>query len=106
MERLLARLGARLALRRSRRLVPTPGRGVPDFRRSLRRALATEGELLSVARRCRAIEEPRLVVFCDTSGSMDAHARFLLAFVLALRRAARSTEVFAFNTSLVRLTPW
>ena len=79
---------------------------MPDFRRSLRRALATEGELLSVARRCRAIEEPRLVVFCDTSGSMDAHARFLLAFVLALRRAARSTEVFAFNTSLVRLTPW
>jgi uncharacterized protein with von Willebrand factor type A (vWA) domain len=72
----------------------------------MRRALATEGELLSLARRARAVEEPRLVVLCDTSGSMDRHARFLLAFVLSLRRAARSTEVFAFNTELVRLTPW
>lgn len=106
MERLLSRLAARLATRRSRRLVPSPGRGVPDLRRSLRRAASTGGELLSLARRARAVEEPRLVVLCDTSGSMDAHARFLLAFVLSLRRAARSTEVFAFNTELVRLTPW
>jgi uncharacterized protein with von Willebrand factor type A (vWA) domain len=36
---------------------------------------------------------------------MDAHARFLLAFVLSLRRVARSAEVFVFNTELVRLTP-
>ncbi|HEY6002117.1 MAG TPA: VWA domain-containing protein [Anaeromyxobacter sp.] len=106
MERLLARLALRLATRRSRRLVPSRGRGVPDPRRSLRRAVATGGELLSLARRDRALEEPRLVFLCDTSGSMDAHARFLLAFVLSLRRAARSTEVFAFNTELVRLTPW
>jgi uncharacterized protein with von Willebrand factor type A (vWA) domain len=105
MERVLARLAARLATRRSRRLVPTPGRGAPDPRRSLRRAIATGGEVLSFARRARAVERPRLVFLCDTSGSMDAHARFLLAFVLSLRRAARSTEVFAFGTELVRLTP-
>jgi uncharacterized protein len=106
MERVLARLALRLATRRSRRLVPSRGRGVPDPRRSLRRAVATGGELLSLARRERALEEPRLVFLCDTSGSMDAHARFLLAFVLSLRKAARSTEVFAFSTELVRLTPW
>jgi len=46
------------------------------------------------------------VVLCDTSGSMDPHGRFLLAFLLALKRAARRTELFAFNTALVRLTPW
>jgi uncharacterized protein with von Willebrand factor type A (vWA) domain len=106
MERVLTRLAARLATRRSRRLVPTRGRGSPDLRRSLRHAVSTGGELVSFARRARAVETPKLVVLCDTSGSMDAHARFLLAFVLALRRAARSTEVFAFNTELVRLTPW
>jgi len=62
--------------------------------------------MLSLARRARAIEEPRVVVLCDTSGSMDLHVKFLLAFVLALKRVARTTEVFAFNTSLTRLTPW
>jgi len=45
-------------------------------------------------------------VLADTSGSMDPHTRFLLAFVLALRRVARRSEIFAFNTALVRLTPF
>ena len=106
MERLLAGLASRLATRPSRRLVPTRGRGRHDPRRSFRRALATDGEFLEFARRSRAIEEPRLVVLCDTSGSMDAHTRFLLAFLLSLKKAARRTEVFAFNTGLTRLTPW
>jgi uncharacterized protein len=108
MERLLSRLVLRLATRPSRRRVPTSGRGEVDLRRSFRRAIAHGGEFLALARRTRAIEKPRLVVLCDTSGSMDPHARFLLTFVLALRRAAkaeRASEVFAFNTTLVRLTP-
>ena len=106
MERLIARLALALATRRSRRLVPTRGRGRVDPRRSFRRAVATDGELLRLARRERAIEEPRLVVLCDTSGSMDRHVRFLLSFLLSLKKASRRTELFAFNTSLVRLTPW
>lgn len=109
MERLLARMALRLATRPSRRRVPVRGRGEPDLRRSFRRAVAHGGEFLSLARRARPIERPRLVVLCDTSGSMDPHTRFLLAFVLALGRAGRwgrASEVFAFNTALVRLTPW
>lgn len=104
MERLLARLARRLATRPSRRLVPTRGRGRPDVRSSYRRALRTSGELLTLARRARAVDEPRLVFLLDTSGSMDAHSRFLLAFVLALRRALPRAEAFAFNTELVHLT--
>ncbi len=106
MERLLSRLALALATRRSRRLVPTRGRGRVDPRRSFRRAVATDGEFLLLTRRARAVEEPRLVVLCDTSGSMDRHVRFLLSFLLSLKKAARRTELFAFNTSLVRLTPW
>jgi len=106
MERLLARLSLKLATRRSRRLVPSPERGLVDLRRSLRRAVGTRGELFWLARRTRALETPRLVVLCDTSGSMDPHTRFLLTFILSLKRVARRTEVFAFNTTLTRLTPW
>ena len=106
MERLMVRLAERLATRRSRRLRPVEGRGRADPRRSLRRALATLGEVILLARRERPIETPRLVVLCDTSGSMDGQGRFLLAFVRALARVAKRTEVFAFNTELVRITPW
>jgi uncharacterized protein with von Willebrand factor type A (vWA) domain len=106
MESLLARLAFRLATRRSRRLVPTRGRGLVDLRRSFRRAVGSRGEFVSLARRTRAVDQPRLVVLCDTSGSMDQHTRFLLTFILSLKRTARRTEVFAFNTSLTRLTPW
>ncbi len=106
MERLMNRMALRLATRRSRRFVPTRGRGRMDPRRSLRDAVGTDGELLRLARRARAIEEPRIVVLCDTSGSMDPHGRLLISFLLALKKAARRTELFAFNTSLVRLTPW
>ena len=106
MERLLARLSLKLATRPSRRFVPTRGRGLVDLRRSFRRAVGTRGEFLSLAKRARAVEEPRLVLLCDTSGSMDPHSRFLLAFILSLKRVARRTEAFAFNTTLTRLTPW
>ncbi|HEX6899041.1 MAG TPA: VWA domain-containing protein [Thermoanaerobaculia bacterium] len=106
MEKILSRLALRLATRPSRRRVPVRGRGEPDLRRSFRRAVAQGGEFLSLARRARPVEKPRLVVLADTSGSMDPHTRFLLTFVLALRRVARSSEIFAFNTALVRLTPW
>jgi len=106
MEALLARLARRLVTRRGRRLVPTRGRGRIDLRRSLRRAVATGGDAVELARRKREIDRPDLVVVCDTSGSMDPYTRFLLAFVLSLRRVVRRCEVFAFNTELTRLTPW
>ena len=106
MDRVIGRLALRLATRRSRRLVPTRGQGVPDLRRSLRRAVATGGEALRLARRVRPVERPQLVLLCDTSGSMDPHTRFLLAFALSLRRVVRRAQVFAFNTELTPITPW
>lgn len=101
---LMRRLKLRLATRRSRRLVATRGRGVVDLRRSLRRATETGGDLVRLAWRKRPVEEPRLVLLCDTSGSMDSYTRFLLSFVLSLTRVTRKAEAFAFNTELTRLT--
>jgi uncharacterized protein with von Willebrand factor type A (vWA) domain len=104
LERALAGWARRLATLRSRRFRPAPGRGLVDPRRSLRSAVRTGGELVSLAHRQRAREIPRLVFLCDTSGSMSSHTRFLLGLALAMKRVAPRTEVFAFNTALVRLT--
>lgn len=106
MDRVMARLALRLATRRSRRLVPTRGPGTPDLRRSLRRVVAAGGEAIGLARRARPIERPKLVLLCDTSGSMDPHTRFLLAFALSLGHVVRRVHVFAFNTELTPITPW
>jgi len=104
MERLVAQLAQRLATRRSRRLVPTPARGLVDLRRSFRRALASDGDFLRLARRARPLDEASLVILYDTSGSMDVYTRVLLAFAFALRRVVKRIEIFAFNTTLVRVT--
>ena len=105
VERVLQAWARRLATLPGRRLVPSPARGLVDPRRTLRAAMRTFGETVFLARRRRA-RGVRLVFLCDTSGSMSPHSRFLLAFALALKRVVPRTEVFAFNTSLTRLTPW
>ncbi len=106
MDRVIARLAIQVATRRSRRLVPTRGRGRIDLRRSLRKTLGTGGELLTFERRTRPIERPRIVLLCDTSGSMDPHTRFLLTFILSLGQVVRRADAFVFNTTLTRITPW
>lgn len=104
MERLVAQLARRLATRRNRRLVPAAARGIVDLRRSFRRSLASDGDFLKLARRGRPLDETSLVILYDTSGSMDVYTRVLLAFAFALRRVVRRVEIFAFNTTLVRVT--
>jgi hypothetical protein len=103
MERLVAQLAQKLATRRSRGRVPAP-RGIVDLRRSFRRALASDGDFLRLARRGRPLDETSLVILYDTSGSMDVYTRVLLPFAFALRRVVRRVEIFAFNTTLVRVT--
>jgi uncharacterized protein len=111
----LAEIGAviatlRLAVphRTSRRT--RPGRGTElDLGRTLDRALIDDGELFDLAWRERRTRPRRLVLLLDVSGSMAGHARALLRFAVAARRAAlrgsgRTVEVFAFGTRLTRLT--
>ncbi len=102
LERILDRLALRLATRRSRRLRPAGRRGTVDLRRSLRSALAHEGEMVRLARRARRLDRPRIVLLCDVSGSMERYSRFLLRFLLALGRS-EDVEAFAFSTRLLRL---
>jgi uncharacterized protein with von Willebrand factor type A (vWA) domain len=104
LERMVAQLARKLATRRSRRLVPTSARGLVDLRRSFRRSLSSEGDFLKLARRARPLDEANLVILYDTSGSMDVYTRVLLPFAFALRRVVRRVEIFAFNTTLVRVT--
>ncbi|WDT76556.1 MAG: VWA domain-containing protein [Candidatus Manganitrophus sp.] len=105
MEALLDKMVWKLATRRSRRRVPAHGGEEVDLRRSFRAALRHGGEFVELARRTRPIERTRLVVLCDVSGSMDSYSRFLIRFLLSVRRFTDSVEIFVFNTTLTHLTP-
>ncbi len=113
-KRLIAHLRIDLPPRKSRRQrAHRRGRGA-DLRRTLRAAIARDGEMLPLRNR-RQIMRPRpLVLLADVSGSMEPYARLLLRFVATLHRNDRprrgalsgygKVEAFAFGTRLTRIT--
>lgn len=105
----LARLMARLRMvtprRRSRRTAAAPRGPAPDLRRSIRRSLRSQGELVRLVRRERRLRHRRLVLLLDVSGSMADYSRALLQFAHAAARGAHApAEVFCFGTRLTRVT--
>lgn len=78
--------------------------GPLDLRRSVRAALARDGEVLELDRRARGPRSRRVVLLVDVSGSMEPYARALVRFAHAVSRGRRRVEVFAVGTRLTRLT--
>jgi uncharacterized protein len=75
-----------------------------DMRRLIRQSLRTGGDPIARPVRARKEVPRKLVVLCDVSGSMDSYARALLLFLHAAVGSGPGVEVFAFGTSLTRLT--
>ncbi|MFF3442609.1 VWA domain-containing protein [Streptosporangium sp. NPDC002721] len=89
--------------RRSRRLAADPRGHRVAVRATVRRSRRTGWEPLHLVRE-RAVDKPRRVVMlCDVSQSMQAQAQAYFHLMRALALAA-DAEVFAFATSLTRLT--
>ncbi len=106
---LLAALARRGPMRRSRRLHLVPGhargRGARvDVRRTIRASMRSGGEPLRRHWREPSLRPRRLVVVCDTSGSMRPYAQGLLLYVQALVASSRGVEAFVFGTRLTRVT--
>jgi uncharacterized protein with von Willebrand factor type A (vWA) domain len=103
--RLIADLRLAGALRRSRRVrASRRGRGRPDLRRTLRRALRTGGEPISRAFVDQSRRPRRVVLLCDVSGSMEPYARALVRFLHAAVVGGARVEAFALGTRLTRIT--
>jgi len=102
---LMARVQLITPARRSRRTAPSPRGRSTDLRRSIRKSLRTDGEILRLSRRDRQLRHRRLVLLLDVSGSMSDYSRALLQFAHSATRAGRvPTEVFCFGTRLTRVT--
>jgi uncharacterized protein len=102
----LEQMSARWPRRRSlRREVHRGGRRI-DVRESMRSSRTTGYEVLRLARTRRRNPPRRVVLVCDVSQSMRPYAAIYLHLMraAALRQNGIRPEVFAFSTSLTRLT--
>lgn len=104
LRQLMEELPLAIPLRSSRRARPASRGRQPDLRRTIRRSLRTEGELLRRSWRRRRLRRRRLVLFLDVSGSMAGYSRALLQFAHSASQGTRNVEVFCFGTRLTRLT--
>jgi len=94
--------------RRTRRLKAS-GKEQLDLRRSFRRALKHQGELVVLEQRSRKHKPRPIVALADVSGSMERYAWMLLHFLHAFtlqqtRQGVRRVESFTFGTRLTRIT--
>ncbi len=111
-KRMLARLTLPIKPLKTRRHLPSPQGARADWRRTMRGACRTGGEIHRIARTRRAERFPNLVVLCDISGSMSQYSRMVLHFLHALTNAreahgrGRWAQVhgFTFGTRLTNIT--
>jgi uncharacterized protein with von Willebrand factor type A (vWA) domain len=104
LRQLLRNLKPNLPTRISRRTRPAKGGAHLDLRRSVRRSLRTQGELVIRHWRRRRPEYRTIVLVLDVSGSMASYSRAMLHFAYGLARAGTPVEVFCFGTRLTRIT--
>jgi uncharacterized protein with von Willebrand factor type A (vWA) domain len=89
--------------RRTRRWVRGRGARV-DLRRTLRRSVRSDGDVIQLEHRMRRVRARPLVLLCDISRSMERYSRMLLHFGHALATRHRRLEAFVFSTELTRIT--
>jgi len=80
-----------------------------DLRKSFRRSLKHQGELVDLEWRKRKTKPRPIIALADVSGSMERYARMLLHFLHAFslyqsRQGVRQIESFVFGTRLSHIT--
>jgi hypothetical protein len=107
-KRMLARLSLPVKPLKTRRLVADQSGRRADWRRTLRAAVRSGGEVNRIARRTPATRWPALVVLCDISGSMASYSRMVLHFVHAVANQQGQgwarVHAFTFGTRLTNIT--
>jgi len=95
MREAIALLVRRLKDRISRRQAARR-RGLPDVKKTLRRAAAHEGVPFEVCYRNRPPRRAKIVALCDVSGSVWAAARFMLNMLYSLQDCFAQVRSFIF----------
>ncbi len=107
-KRIIARMTLAVPPLVSRRMQAASNGAHPDWRRTMRLAVARGGDVGAFARKARRERWPSLVAICDISGSMSSYSRAVLQFLHAVsnQKGAGWAEVhaFTFGTRLTNIT--
>ncbi|MDX2202174.1 MAG: VWA domain-containing protein [Hyphomicrobiaceae bacterium] len=95
----VARMAKRLAVKHSRRQRIRLN-GQLDVRRTLRANAGRDSVPFDLVFRYKRRDKPRIVAVCDVSGSVSAHARFLLLFLHTLHHTVTDLATFVFSNAL------
>jgi uncharacterized protein len=104
LERISLRLLKQMAMRLSRRLKSMKQRGQVDLRRTIRRNISRGGQLIDLSYKSRKLQQDRLAILLDVSGSMNAYSLFLLRFAYALQKHFKRVDTYIFSTQVTEIT--
>ncbi|HKD78120.1 MAG TPA: VWA domain-containing protein [Candidatus Angelobacter sp.] len=104
LEQIALRLLRQMSLRLSRRLRAARLRGKVDLRRTIRLSIGRGGDPIDLSFRNRRLQQLRLVILLDVSGSMNPYSVFLARFAYALQKYFKRVDTFLFSTRLTDIT--
>jgi uncharacterized protein with von Willebrand factor type A (vWA) domain len=74
------------------------------LRRTIRRSISRGGDPIDLSFRGRKLQQQRLVLLLDVSGSMNPYSLFLVRFAYVLQKYFRRVDTFLFSTQLTNIT--
>jgi uncharacterized protein len=104
LEQIALRLLEKMSLRLLRRMRKMAERGRVDLRRTIRRSIGHGGDPIELSFRNRKLQQLKLVIVLDVSGSMNPYSIFLVRFAYALQRHFKRVDTFLFSTQLTEIT--
>lgn len=104
LERISLRLLQQMSLRLSRRIRNLAVQGRVDVRRTIRRSIPRGGDPIDLSFRKRKLQQLKLVIVLDVSGSMNAYSIFFVRFAYALQKYFKRVDTFLFSTQLTEIT--
>ena len=103
LHQLAQRLLLQMSWRLSRRRKVAELRGRVDLRRTIRGNISRGGEPVKLRYKDMRLQQARVVILLDVSGSMSIYSMFLLRFAHALHRHFKRADTFVFSTRLVNI---
>jgi uncharacterized protein with von Willebrand factor type A (vWA) domain len=104
LERIALRLLRQMSLRLSRRLKVDQLGDKLDLRRTVRLNISRGGDPFHLGFRRRKLQQRRLVILLDISGSMNSYSLFLIRYAYVLAKYFKRVNAFLFSTQLTDIT--